>query len=252
MFYIGTSFKMNKTRREARAYAEALRNAPLSKEDAVQFFVIPAFTAIESFREAAGDLPVWTGAQNCGPAASGAFTGEVSAAMIAELGCDLVELGHSERRAMFGETDAMIAAKVRLVLDCGMRPLICLGESAEQRAVGLALETITAQAHAAIGALSAIDRGRCLLAYEPVWAIGIHGKPARIPDILPIHHVLKQAYPAVPVLYGGSVDLTNAALFASEDAVDGLFIGRAALDPAAFVAMARQAVAARNLPGRRP
>ncbi len=215
----------------------------------VQLFVIPPFTAIESFRAAAAGLPVWTGAQNCGPAAAGAFTGEVSAAMLAELGCDLVELGHSERRAMFGETDAMIAAKVRLVLENGMRPLVCLGETAEQRRSGQAIRTALEQANAAIGSLSLAERARCLLAYEPVWAIGVHGKPAEIPEILPVHEALKQAFADVPVLYGGSVDGNNAASFAAEVAVDGLFIGRAALDPLVFVAIAKAAASARTVPG---
>jgi triosephosphate isomerase len=245
MFYIGTSFKMNKTRAEARAYAAVLAAADLPPAAVAQIFVIPPFTAIESFRMAAQGLPVWIGAQNCGPAASGAFTGEVSAAMLAELGCDLVELGHSERRAMFGEADAMIAGKARLVLANGMHPLICLGETAKQRADGKALDTVLHQAEAAIGKLSAAERAQSLLAYEPIWAIGVHGTPASVPEILPVHAALKEAYPNVPVLYGGSVDLVNAAAFAGEVLVDGLFIGRAALDPQAFLAMTRSAVAAR-------
>jgi L-erythrulose 1-phosphate isomerase len=180
MFLIGTSFKMNKTRAEARAYAAHLYRASVPDQDGVQLFIIPPFTAIESFAEAAKDLPLWIGAQNCGPAASGAFTGEISAAMLAELGCRLVELGHSERRAMFGETDAMIAKKVRQVVNAKMRPLICLGETAQQREAGLARTTVLAQAKSALAEVTQDEQAMCLFAYEPVWAIGVHGTPATI------------------------------------------------------------------------
>lgn len=251
MFFIGTSFKMNKTRAEARAYATVLKAGKLPPRHQAQLFVIPSFTAIESFSVAAKGLPIWIGAQNCGPAASGAYTGEVSAAMIAELGCQLVELGHSERRAMFGETDAMIADKVRLVIDNGMRPLICLGETASQRVSGATLDTVLHQMECAIGALSMAERANCLLAYEPVWAIGIHGRAAQLADIVPVHRALKHAYPDIWVLYGGSVDGMNAASLAAEPLVDGLFIGRAALDAHAFLAIVDAAVSTR-FPQERP
>ncbi len=244
-FFIGTSFKMNKTRAEVRAYADALWNAALPTPPEAQIFVIPPFTAIETFASAVEGLTIIYGAQNCGPAEAGAFTGEVSAAMLKDLGCTLVELGHSERRAMFGETDAMVNRKVHLCLDQGLHPLICLGETAEERALGAAETTILRQARMALSGLDATGRSACLLAYEPVWAIGIGGTTATPEQAAAIHIVLKDAFPDVPVLYGGSVDPNNAAALAAEPAIDGLFIGRAALDPAAFLSMMTDALGAR-------
>jgi triosephosphate isomerase len=245
-FLLGSSFKMNKTRAELRAYADALRGARLPDPAEASLFLIPPFTGIDALKAALGGLPVLVGAQTCGPAAAGAFTGEVSAAMLAEAGCDLVELGHSERRAMFGETDAAVAAKARLVLDQGMRPLVCVGEDAAARASGEAVGVVEAQARAAFATLAPGEASRCWLAYEPVWAIGVGARAARVEDVRPVHAALKAAFPDMPLLYGGSVDMANAPVLAAEPLVEGLFVGRAALDPDAFLAIVGAALAARR------
>jgi triosephosphate isomerase len=245
MFYIGTSFKMNKLRADIVAYADILRAAALPRPPEAQLFIIPPFTGIETLARAANGLPVWFGAQNCGPAASGAFTGEVSAAMLADLGCNIVEIGHSERRTLFSETDEAVNRKTRLILDHGMVPLICLGESAAQKKAGETEPFILQQARAALAGLTAADRSRCLFAYEPIWAIGTGGIPATPADIAPVHRMLKHEFAQVPVLYGGSVDEANAADLARKAFVDGLFIGRAALDAAGFLRIAARALAAR-------
>jgi triosephosphate isomerase len=224
---VGTSWKMNGTRAFARAYVERLAALP---PVAATLFVCPPFTALDTVRDAieATGMSLLLGAQNCHFEAAGAHTGEISAPMLADAGCRLVELGHSERRADHGETDARVALKVRAVLDAGMRPLVCIGESADDRAVGAAAEVVVAQAKHALSRASPDERGRTILAYEPVWAIGAKGRPARPEDVAGVCAGLRAAFPGTPVVYGGSVDAANARDFVAAG-LDGLFVGRAAL-----------------------
>lgn len=241
MLLVGTSFKMNHTRATARAYIE--RFATLLRDPVpCQLFVCPPFTAIEAVRETIVRLgvPVLLGAQNCHWERDGAHTGEVSAAMLAEAGCALVELGHSERRADHGETDRRVAMKVRAVFDAGMVPLVCVGESAADREAGAAADVVAAQAKRALATASADERRRAILAYEPVWAIGAGGRPAHPEDVAAVRDALRAAFPDTAILYGGSVDEENARGFV-DAALDGLFIGRAALTAEGLHAIARAA-----------
>jgi triosephosphate isomerase len=183
-------------------------------------------------------------------APSGAYTGEISAAMLIDAGIDLVELGHSERRGGFGETDADLNRKVRAALHHGLRPLLCVGDSADERDAGASPETTVRQIKLAFAGLSDEDIGRCLVAYEPTWAIGEHGVAAAPEHIATvhahIHEVLRDLTPhPVPVLYGGSVTYDNAFSLVSEPTVDGLFIGRAAWQPEDFVAIIEMITSAR-------
>lgn len=245
-FWIGTSWKMNKTLSEARAYAQRLQHAGVFQDPRLQGFVIPPFTALAQVCADLAQRPILVGAQNMHWADAGAFTGEISPAMVTDCGADLVELGHSERRQYFGETDSTVNRKVLAALRHGLRPLICIGESAEERRLGAAAETVLRQARMAIHGVPDDQRHRLLLAYEPVWAIGEGGRPATPEDVNPIHALLARELPAtadgacIPVLYGGSVNLDNAVTLARLPEVAGLFIGRSAWDADGYVAISEQ------------
>jgi triosephosphate isomerase len=250
MFWIGTGWKMNKTAAEARAYvAELIGLLPPPRDDLSLFF-IPPFTALAAAREAIGAAPLLLGAQNMHWADSGAYTGEVSARMLVAFGVDLVELGHSERRGAFGETDATVNAKVKTALRHGLRPLVCVGDTAPERDAGASVETIVRQVRLAFADVAATALSRCLVAYEPVWAIGEQGVPAQPEHVRMVHAAIRRAlrehtpHPA-PILYGGSVNADNAAQLAAEREVDGLFIGRAAWTAHGLAGIVSDVVAAR-------
>ena len=278
MFLLGTSWKMNKTRGEARAWVERVHGSGIAdahgadahgaangvavagadgiaaapappRPGRLSLFVVPPFTAIEATLEAivARGATIAVGAQNVHEAREGARTGEVSATMLAELGCRFVEIGHSERRRLFAETDEAVAAKVRAVLDHGMTPLVCVGDTREERDAHASLDSVLRQARIALSRCTREEQARCRLAYEPVWAIGVGGEAASPDDVATVHGALRERCPDTPLLYGGSVDADNAPSLARLEDVDGLFVGRAALDPDGFVAIARavsEAVAA--------
>jgi triosephosphate isomerase len=249
-FWIGTGWKMNMTAAEARDYVAGLIALLPPPRDDLSLFFVPPYTALAAAHEAIGDAPLLLGAQNMHWADSGAYTGEVSARMLAELGVDLVELGHSERRAAFGETDATVNAKVKTALRYGLRPLVCVGDTAPERDAGASAETIVRQVKLAFAELETAALSRCLVAYEPVWAIGEHGVPAQSEHVRIAHAAIRSAlrertsHP-VPILYGGSVSADNAARLAMEQEVDGLFIGRAAWTAAGLASIISEVVAAR-------
>lgn len=223
--WIGTSFKMTKTRAQAAAYATRLRPAVGDGTEGVRPFVIPSATAIAAVADALGpDSPVLTGAQNAHWEDSGAWTGEISVPQAADAGARIIEIGHSERRGHFAETDATVRLKTEAVLRHGLLPLVCVGETEQTRAAGQSVPAVLAQARAA---LAGLDASRILLAYEPVWAIGEHGRPPRPEELTPVLTELAALSPKA-VLYGGSVDPRNAAWLLELPGVDGLFVGRAA------------------------
>lgn len=244
-FWLGTGWKMNKTRAEARAYTGELLAAPDLAGLPMQLFVLPPFTALAETATALAESPVLVGAQNCHWAPSGAWTGEISAGQIKECGAALVELGHSERRAHFNETDEAINKKVKAVLAAGLIPLVCVGETASERDLDAAACTVARQARMALSGVASADLEGVLLAYEPVWAIGEGGEPATPAYAAAIHATIKQAIEnlvgrPVPVLYGGSVNPDNAQALAAEPAIDGLFVGRAAWSATGLLGLARQ------------
>ena len=242
---------MNKTRAEARAWVDAVLAEGGWPRAGLQPFAFPPFIALETVRDALGPpgaAPLLIGAQNMHWAPAGAFTGEVSPAMLVDVGCDLVELGHSERRSLFGETDAAINAKVHAALDHGLRPLVCVGETAEERRLDAAVSTVIRQTSMAFAGLSRAELARCLIAYEPVWAIGETGTPATPADVAQMHQALKTAFGTdAPVLYGGSVNLDNVAALSALPEVDGLFVGRAAWSPDGFLSLVRIAARVRGV-----
>ncbi len=231
--WIGTSWKMNKTLQQAQAFARGL---PAKGPSGIQRFVIPPFTAMREVKAMLAHTSVKVGAQNMHWADDGAWTGEISAPMLKDCGLDIVELGHSERREFFGETDETVGLKVEAAVRHGLTPLICIGETLTQREAGDARAVLETQVRGALGKLS--DRQKSapvLLAYEPVWAIGAKGIPAtsdyadaRQAEVIAVAaDVLGRR---VPCLYGGSVNPGNCEDLIQCPHIDGLFIGRSAWD----------------------
>lgn len=252
-FWVGTGWKMNHTRADGAAYAATLRASDLPGTPGLHLFVCPPFTALSTVAEALGDCPVRVAAQNIHWAAAGAHTGDISAAMVAECGATMVELGHSERRADAGETDAQIGRKVRAALDAGLAPLLCVGETRSERDAGAAAETVVRQLRLGLREVAPAELGRCIVAYEPVWAIGEGGTACSPQDAASVHAALHAGLKAMadgadrpPVLYGGSVTLENCCALAAEPLIDGLFVGRAAWRADGLLAIAEAAVAVRR------
>jgi triosephosphate isomerase len=247
--WVGTSWKMNKTLAEALAFAEAIAGFLPGLDLRVQPFVIPSFTAVREVKRALAGTRVRVGAQNMHWADAGAWTGEVSPVQLLDCGLDLVELGHSERREHFGETDASVGLKTAAALRHGLVPLVCVGETLAEREAGRADEVVAAQTRAALAQIDAELKGReILFAYEPVWAIGDRGIPATADYVDRQQALIKQAAAEVvgrapQVLYGGSVNPGNAAGLVTQPNIDGLFIGRSAWDPAGYVDILKRVVA---------
>lgn len=239
--WIGTSWKMNKTLAEALAFADALSAFASSIDGDIRAFVIPPFTAIRDVKRVLAGTGVKVGAQNMHWEDAGAWTGEISPVMLTDCGADLVELGHSERRQHFGETDRTVGLKTAAAVRHGLTPLICVGETLAQRDAGRAEEVLGAQVEGALAFLNETERGAPILfAYEPVWAIGDKGIPAdadyanrRQARIATVAGSILRRTP--PILYGGSVSAQNAAELALQAHVDGLFIGRSAWRPEGFL-----------------
>jgi triosephosphate isomerase len=232
--YVGTSWKMTKTGAEADAFVEVLNAAP-EWPRGVQPFVMPAHTVLARVRESLhSSTGVWMGAQNAHWMPPGAHTGEISMSMVADTGATMVELGHSERRAGFNETDDIVNRKVHSALAAGLVPLVCVGEQASDVAQGRSAERVLSQVEAALYGLDAKARAAVMIAYEPVWAIGSSGRPA---DASHVERVISRVKERAvgPVLYGGSVDVDNALEYLETPGVDGLFVGRSAWDPAVFL-----------------
>lgn len=236
LYWVGTSWKMNKTLAEAEAFARALAAADAGRDGRIQRFVIPPFTAVREVKRILADSSVKVGAQNMHWADRGAWTGEVSAPMLTDCGLDIVELGHSERREHFGETDETVGLKTEAAARHGLIPLICIGETLAEREAGRAQEVLEAQVRGALGRLSEAQKSATiLLAYEPVWAIGENGIPAtsdyadaRQAEIIDVaQDVLGRR---IPCLYGGSVNPGNCQELIQCPHIDGLFIGRSAWD----------------------
>lgn len=246
---LGTNWKMNKTTREAADYTCLLLKelGSLLHLETVQLFIIPPFTAISAVKQSSlGKF--WVGAQNMHHEVSGAFTGEISAAMLQDLCVDLVELGHAERRLYFRETDDTINRKVRLALEYGLRPLLCVGELEEEKAFGVEREAVARQIKIALNGVSKEQASSLIVAYEPAWSIGESGVAADVEYIRVMNRHVREilsglfgpeASKCVPVIYGGDVNESNAAEILTGSATDGLFIGRAAWEAEGFAAIIR-------------
>jgi len=191
------------------------------------------------------DSEVGVGAQNMSEHESGAYTGEVSGAQLADLGAEYVIIGHSERRELYGETDASVNKKVLAAIGASLRPIICVGESLKQREIGVTYDVVSMQVKAALYGVEADSLMRTVIAYEPIWAIGtgMTATPEDAQDVCcEIRSVIcalygEQASSAVPILYGGSMNDKNAFELLARPDIDGGLIGGASLKPAAFAAI---------------
>ncbi|MBB3390975.1 triosephosphate isomerase [Rhizobium sp. BK275] len=233
-FWIGTSWKMNKTLAEAEHFARGLGAADAARDPLIQRFVIPSFTSVREVKRILAKTSVKVGAQNMHWADQGAWTGEISPLMLKDCDLDIVELGHSERREFFGETDETVGLKTEAAVRHGLIPLICIGETLADRESGKAAEILAVQVRGALSKLSDEQRSaEILLAYEPVWAIGEKGIPAtaeyanaRQAEIIAVAEAALGR--KIPCLYGGSVNPQNCEELISSPHIDGLFIGRSA------------------------
>jgi triosephosphate isomerase len=249
------NWKMHKTVGEALRFAGELRRA-WTEDPGAEVVVAAPFTALAALRDAFAGTPVGLAAQNVHPEPEGAFTGEVSVAMLVDVGCRAVILGHSERRALFGETDAFVARKLAAALAGGLRPIVCVGETLAEREAGRTFEVLAAELEASLAPLGPERADEVALAYEPVWAIGT-GRTASPETAQEAHAFLRErlakrigaAAARVRILYGGSVKPENAAELLARPDVDGALVGGASLDPRSFWAIlrngSRQKVASR-------
>jgi triosephosphate isomerase len=242
---VAGNWKMNKTLQEGVALGQAVEQMAAALAGGVQVIVAPSFLHLTEVKKVLKSVAV--AAQNCAAEDSGAYTGEVSAAMLKSAGIEYVILGHSERRAYYGETDAILAKKVQLALDNGLTPIFCCGEVLSEREENRHLGVVKTQLADALFSLSADQFARIVIAYEPVWAIGT-GVTASAAQAQEMHHyirgVLAEKYGeavanVTSILYGGSCKPSNAGeLFANPD-VDGGLIGGASLDASDFIGIVK-------------
>jgi len=247
---VAANWKMHKTAADVGPWFAALGGAAPPPGEGVELAVFPPFPILGAVAEAARSRSdVSVGGQTCHWELEGAFTGEVSAPMIAAAGATRVLVGHSERRQLFAETDEVCARKLRAALAAGLLPMLCVGETLEERERGRARTVVLRQLTRAADGLSREEHARLSIAYEPVWAIGT-GRTAEPADAQEMHAAIREilttlASPAVaretPILYGGSVKPGNAAELLSEADVDGALVGGASLAPGDFAAIARAA-----------
>jgi len=239
---IAGNWKMNGTRAEAASFLEKLRGLKPENRPGRQLLICPPATLIAEMSKPLAALGVLVGGQNCHPGVSGAFTGDISAGMLRDAGSSYVILGHSERRAMHGETDHAVHVKALAARRHGLIPIICVGETLEEREVGRAETVVREQIRESVP--DGIEASALVIAYEPVWAIG-SGRAATLDDIKTMHHIIHEALAGKSddphsglILYGGSVKPGNAADILTLDCVDGALIGGASLDAGDFMAIA--------------
>ena len=232
---IAGNWKMNNTRVETKALIEDL--IPLAKDAGCDVVVCVPFTNLETAVNLTKGTNIKVGAQNCHFEAKGAFTGEISASMLTEMGVEYVVIGHSERRQYFGETDATVNKRLKAVIDAGMTAILCVGEMLEDRENGITDELVAMQTKIALGGVSKEDLSKVIIAYEPVWAIGT-GKTATADQANEVCALIratveklydKEAADALTIQYGGSMNAGNAAELLCKPDVDGGLIGGASL-----------------------
>jgi triosephosphate isomerase len=242
---ISGNWKMNLNHFEALKLVQELSYQVTRDDvDALDISIHPPFTDLRTVQTAleSDGIPLFLGAQNCHFEASGAFTGEVAPPMLAKLGVAYVIVGHSERRELFGETDDLVNRKVKAVLAAGMTPIMCVGETLEEREAGEAEAKVERQVAAGLQRVPADQVGGLVLAYEPIWAIGT-GKTASADDAQSMCAVIRStvggvagddAAASIRVQYGGSVKPANAAELLNQPDIDGALVGGASLDAESF------------------
>ena len=247
---VAGNWKMNKTAAETRALIADIRAALDDGNIAAEVVVCPPFTNLQAAAEALKGSKIALGAQNLHWAASGAFTGEISAAMLKDLGVTRVIIGHSERRQFFAETDATVNQKAKAALDAGLVPIVCVGETLKEREDGKMESVVVGQVKAGLAGIAADQLAGVIVAYEPVWAIGT-GRVATEAQAQEVHALIRAALAElagcpcaaakVRIQYGGSMNPGNAAGLLAQPDIDGGLIGGAALKAADFAAVVRAA-----------
>jgi triosephosphate isomerase (TIM) len=242
---VAANWKMYKTVREAEAFVDAFLPRVANVRD-VEVVIAPPFTALAAVGRKLAGSAVALSSQNVHPEKQGAFTGEIAAGMLAELGCRYGIVGHSERRALFGESDAFVARKAAALLAHGIRPIVCVGETLEQREQGRTNAVVSAQLEGSLASVPKEAAEEVVVAYEPVWAIGT-GKTAT-PELAQEVHALVRAQlrrrfgaagDRIRIQYGGSVKPENAASLLAQADIDGALVGGASLDPDSFARIVR-------------
>ena len=247
--FIGTNTKMYKTIAQTTDFLTQLGHLTANiSRDEMELFVVPSYTTLASIRSVAEEGKIQIGAQNMGWEDEGQFTGEISPIMLKEVGVKIAEIGHSERRHVLGETDEMENKKVLAALAHGFTPLLCIGETEQQKEYGISDEVLRTQIKIGLFGVTPEDAPKLWVAYEPVWAIGVNGKPASKEYASEKHAVIrtaleelfgKETAARIPLLYGGSVNNQNAPQLIQMPEIDGLFIGRSAWDAENFNSIIR-------------
>ena len=246
--FVAGNWKMNTCADEAVALARAIADA--APKEGVDLAVCPPFVYLRSVAKALDGAWVALGAQNMYFEPAGAFTGDISGAMLKDVGCRYVILGHSERRHVFGESDELVGKKVIAALAAGLDPILCVGELIEEREAGKTMEVVERQVRAGLAGVGADGIGRITIAYEPVWAIGT-GKTATPAQAQEVHAAIRAllatmynetAAAAMRIQYGGSVKPQNAKELFSQTDIDGGLIGGASLKAESFIAIAEAAL----------
>jgi triosephosphate isomerase len=243
---IAANWKMHKTIAEAETFAREL--LPLCADAAAEVAVAPGFVALSALGRALAGSAVALAAQNVHPNEQGAFTGETSPAMLADAGCRYAIVGHSERRALFGESSAFVAAKAVALLAHGIAPIVCVGESLAEREAGRTLAVVGSQLRESLAGVPDARARELVIAYEPVWAIGT-GRTATPAMAQEVHAALRAelvkrfgaAGDVIRIQYGGSVKPENTAELMAQPDIDGALVGGASLDPKSFAAIVRAA-----------
>jgi len=244
---IAGNWKMNGLLKDARDLASGLRKELGDNAGGPEVLVCPPFLALEAVHQALEGGPIKLGAQDVHWEAKGAFTGEVSTAMLKEVGVGAVLLGHSERRHVMGETNEMVNRKIKTCLAAGLLPIVCIGELLEERNMGVTREVVDRQIGKGLDGLTPEEVAKLVLAYEPVWAIGT-GKTATPRQAEEVHHYVRKLITqksgeavgqGIRILYGGSVSPDNVKELMAEEDIDGALVGGASLKVDSFLKIVR-------------
>lgn len=247
-FIIAGNWKMHKTVGEAVSLAEEIRNG-ISEIDRTEIVVCPPFTALRAVAGVISNSSISLGAQNMHWESEGAYTGEISPKFLVDVGCDWVIIGHSERRKYFGEKDEDVNRKVKAAFKFGLKPIVCVGETLQEREKGVTEKVVETQVRGGLAGLSPEDTEKLVIAYEPVWAIGT-GRTASPGTANEVHAYIRNLIgflfdestgSGMRILYGGSVTPENISELISMPEIDGALVGGASLRASSFVEIVREA-----------
>ena len=239
------NWKMHKTPAQAAEYTASFWGAAEALVPRADIVLCAPFIDLETLRVELASSSVKIGAQDCYFEPDGAFTGEISVGMLKAVGVAYCIVGHSERRRLFCETDEMVARKIVALLAAEMTPIVCVGESLEEKQQGRTAERVSAQVRADLGPLTDEERAKVVVAYEPIWAIGsgLADDPANANATIAMIRGALAGLDRARILYGGSMNATNAASFCAEAEIDGGLVGSASLDPRGFVQLIKSTLA---------